>query len=238
MKPILIIQQVWHDTPDYFLDFISAHAIPHDLRRMDLGHLIPSRAKGYSGVCVLGGPMSANDGNTLPWINEQIALMHDAVKERVPVIGHCLGGQLLAKALGGSVQKSLQTEIGWHAINVIDEKAKALWFGGLSSLTLFQWHNESFSIPARTTHIASTEICPNQAFSADDIHLGMQFHCEANAKKLHYWAEYESHEIDQCAHLNSVQSAASILTSLDEKVAQSHLQADFIYTQWCKGLRR
>lgn len=236
MKPVLIIQQVWHDTPDYFLDFISARNIPHDLRRMDLGHLIPLRAKGYSGVCVLGGPMSANDGNTLPWLNEQITLIKDAVKERVPVIGHCLGGQLLAKALGGSVQKSPQIEIGWHDIEVIEPAA--MWFGDRNSLHLFQWHNESFSIPPHATHLARTTSCPNQAFAFDDIHLGMQFHCEVKAGKLKYWAENEAREIDANAHVSSVQPATTIVNSLPEKIAQSHRQAEHIYTQWCRGLRR
>ena len=238
MKPILIIQQVWHDTPDYFLDFITTNAIPHDLRRMDLGHLIPLRAKGYSGVCVLGGPMSANDGNTLPWIHEQLALIKDAVKERVPVIGHCLGGQLLAKALGGTVQKSPQTEIGWHHITVLPNDSAQAWLGAQPTLHLFQWHNESFSIPRGAHHIATTPFCPNQAFVFDDLHLGMQFHCEVNADKLRYWAECESAEIERCADLDSVQSAASILASLNTKVVNSQQQAQTIYQRWCRGLRR
>jgi GMP synthase-like glutamine amidotransferase len=238
MKPILIIQQVWHDTPDYFLDFISARGIAHDWRRMDLGHLIPLRAKGYSGVCVLGGPMSANDGNTLPWLNEQITLIQDAVKERVPVIGHCLGGQLLAKALGGTVQKSPQPEIGWHHINVINTEKAQRFFGMRAMLHLFQWHNESFSIPNGAVQIADSAACPHQAFVYDDIHLGMQFHCEVNAGKLKYWAESEAAEIERCADIDSVHSAQSILTTLDANVAQSHSQADDIYTQWCRALKR
>ncbi len=238
MKPILIIQQVWHDTPDYFLDFISARNIPHDLRRMDLGHLIPLRAKGYSGVCVLGGPMSANDSNTLPWINEQITVMQDAIKERVPVIGHCLGGQLLAKALGGTVQKSLQTEIGWHDIDVIDSALSRAFFGERKTLTLFQWHNESFSIPVKAAPLARTQACPHQAFVFDNIHLGMQFHCEVNAAKIKYWAEFEAGEIEQCAQLDSVQSASQLIHDLEQRIAHSHQQAEVIYTQWCKALKR
>lgn len=236
-KPVLIIQQAWHDTPDHFLDVLQREQVPCELRRMDKGEPVPARASVYAGICLLGGPMSANDGPRLPWIDQQIALARDAFEAGVPVIGHCLGGQLMAKALGGSVQASPQPEIGWSRIRVRAEQDSRRWFGSVAELPFFQWHGESFSIPHGAIWLAETLACPHQAYSVDGIHLGMQFHCEVKAEKLRIWVAQHHDEIDACAAIDSVQHGEQILAALDAKLAASQALADRIYRQWLNGLR-
>ena len=238
MQPVLILQQAWHDTPDHFLDYLHAAQIPHQLRRMDLAEPVPERASKFSGICLLGGPMSANDGPRLPWIDQQIALTRVAIAERIPVIGHCLGGQLMTKALGGTVQASPQPEIGWSRVAVKPSTASRRWFGEASELPLFQWHGESFSLPPGAEWLATTAACPHQAYAYDGIHLAMQFHCEVKAEKLRIWVEQHHDEIDVCAGVASVQQGQEILQDLSSKLQASQQVADRIYTAWIEGLKR
>ena len=116
-----------------------------------------------------------------------------------------------------------------------DESAR--WFGAATSLPLFQWHGESFSLPRGAIWLAETTACPHQAYSFDGIHLGMQFHCEVKAEKLRIWVEQYHDEIDVCAHVDSVQHGEQILAALDAKLAASQALADRIYQQWLNGLR-
>lgn len=238
MKPVLIVQQVELDTPDYFVDFLSRHAIPYDLRRMEAGQPLPESIAGYSGYCMLGGPMSVNDEINFPFLRQEKALVREAVLADIAVIGHCLGGQLMSTALGGTVQASTYTEIGWNPIRVLCQKAANDWFGGRMDFDIFQWHNETFSIPESAVQIASSHYCQNQAFVIDDKHLGMQFHCEVKPKKVAYWASEEKTDIDAVLHLPTVESSASILASLELRIAASQKIADDIYSRWIDGLKR
>lgn len=236
-RAVLIVQQARHDTPDYFVDFLQREHIAYELRSMYLGEPVPTQARDYAGICLLGGPMSANDGARLPWLNQQLLLIQQAVEAGVPIIGHCLGGQLMAKALGGAVQRSPLPEIGWSLVLVKPSTESARWFGGASELPLFQWHGESFSIPPGAQWLAETDACPHQAFALDGIHLAMQFHCEVKAEKLRLWLAQHHDEIDACGAVASVQQGEEIMAELATKLAASQRVAEQIYTTWVNGLR-
>ncbi|MBA3255007.1 MAG: type 1 glutamine amidotransferase, partial [Pseudomonadota bacterium] len=104
MKPIAIVQHEADAGPGHFADFLLERNLPHQTVRVFAGDAMPSSAEPYAGICSLGGSMSVNDD--LPWINEELALMRDADRAGVPIIGHCLGGQLLAKAFGAQVTRN------------------------------------------------------------------------------------------------------------------------------------
>lgn len=236
-KPVLIIQQAWHDTPDHFLDFLNREGLAHELRQMNAGEPVPERATAYAGICLLGGPMSANDGARLPWLDQQIELTRAALEAGVPVIGHCLGGQLMAKAMGATVQASPQPEIGWSRVRVRAVPESSRWFADEQELPLFQWHGESFDLPVGAAWLAETPACPHQAFAMDGIHLAMQFHCEVKAEKLQLWLAQHHHEIDACAALDSVQQGHEIMMALADRLQASQRIADRIYGNWIAGLR-
>ena len=238
MKPVLILQQVATDTADYFADFLTAQQIPFEVRHLYAGELPPKSIAGYSGYCMLGGPMSVNDEVGFPFLRQEKELVRQALAADIPMIGHCLGGQLISVALGGTVQAAATTEIGWHSITIADNEASAEWFGGNSSCQFFQWHNESFSIPAGATLIASNDNCRHQAFTIGDKHLAMQFHCEVNAYKVGYWAREEKADVDALLHLASVQSSESILASLAQRIPASNALAHSIYSRWIRNLPR
>jgi len=235
MKSVLIIQQVPHDTPDYFVDFLQSEDIPYEIRRMYAGELPPESIRGYCGYCMLGGYMSVNDEENFPFLRQEKALVREAIEMDIPVIGHCLGGQLISAALGGTVTQAHMQEIGWNEIEIADDEEARDWFGGHSRVEFFQWHNETFSIPYNARLIATNRYCRNQAFIIDDKHIGMQFHCEVNQDKVRHWAISEKRDIDAVLHLPGVQSSEEIVASLAERIPQSNAMAAHIYRRWIRS---
>src|SRR5512144_857326 len=117
MKPVLILQHLGADGPAYLETWLRRHGRPFRVLNAEAGDAFPTHIEGYGALAVLGGEMSAND--PLPCLRDGERLILDAMKAGVPVLGHCLGGQLMAKALGAAVRSSPQPEIGWHAIRVL-----------------------------------------------------------------------------------------------------------------------
>ena len=109
MRPVAIFRHSPTEGPGYFAIFLERHGIPWRLIAVDAGEPVPP-AEAFSGLCFMGGPMSVNDP---PWIDRVCALIRDASAKEIPVIGHCLGGQLMSKALGGEVTRNPVKEIGW-----------------------------------------------------------------------------------------------------------------------------
>ena len=109
----------------------------------------------------MGGPMSVNDD--LPWLLPVFDLIRAAVAASVPVIGHCLGGQLISKSLGGVITKNPVKELGWGEVETTDAAAR-VWVGDLERFEAFHWHRETFSIPSGATRILKSAFCENQAF--------------------------------------------------------------------------
>ena len=104
MKPVAIFRHSPGEGPGYFATFLEGRSLPSQLLTLDEGEAVPAAPDAFSGLCFMGGPMSVND--PLPWIPPVLALIRQAVAQNVPVIGHCLGGQLMSKALGGQVTRS------------------------------------------------------------------------------------------------------------------------------------
>lgn len=232
MKPIAIIQHDPHDGPSYFATWLAAQGIPFDVLRMFEGAALPARITDHSGLCILGGPMSANDA--LPYFDPLLAQVREAMAQSIPVIGHCLGGQLLSRALGGTVQASENAEIGWSRLEPMHPDA-ADWFGDSSPLQLFQWHGESFSIPPGATQVLRGIHCKNQAYVVDGLHLGMQFHCEVDDAKVRDWLDIGADELRTCVSPGA-QQAADILKTLETDLVHSQRVASHIYARWARGL--
>src|SRR5690606_17846385 len=137
--------------------------VPWQLVALDEGAAVPSDAQVYSGLCFMGGPMSVND--KLPWIAPALELIRDAVRKDIPVLGHCLGGQLMSKAFGGRVGPNAYKEIGWGDVRVCDNGIARAWIPGVETFETFQWHGETFSIPPGATRVLENPHCMNQAFA-------------------------------------------------------------------------
>src|SRR3989338_1102292 len=233
MQPILIFRHAPHEGPGYLADYLARHRLPHRLIRIDQGDPVPTSLDGIPGLVFMGGPMSAND--PLPWIPKVTALIRQAVAADLPVLGHCLGGQLISKALGGVITKNPVKEIGWLPVQAIDAPAARDWLGGLPrEFEVYHWHGETFSIPPGATRILGSRDCANQAFVIGKT-LSFQCHIEMTADMVREWARVGSNELaPTCA---TVQSPQTMAVDLDARVARLQGLADKFYDRWIQGLR-
>jgi GMP synthase-like glutamine amidotransferase len=234
MKPVAIFRHAPTEGPGYFATFLSQHGIPWVLVKIDQGQPLPQQAGDYSGLVFMGGPMSVN--HDLPWIPQTLGLIRQAVKQEIPVLGHCLGGQLMAKALGGEVRKNPVKEIGWSEVKVEDNPAANEWLGNsLKSFLSFHWHGETFTLPRGAERILSGQWCENQAFALGG-HLGLQCHVEMTPELVKSWCKTGAREI--AANLGpSVQTALEMQADLGTRVSRLQRIADRLYSRWVKGLK-
>lgn len=147
-------------------------------------------------VVVLGGPMSANDEATLPFIREELRLIREALDRDLPFLGICLGSQLLAKALGSRVYPGAQKEIGWYPLTLGAKAASdPLLEAWPTQGPMFQWHGETFDLPSGAEALASTALFPQQAFRYGKRAYGFQFHPEMTREMVDSWLQEGKAEI-------------------------------------------
>jgi len=233
MKPIAIFRHMSTEGPGYLAGFLDEHAISWQLIRIDEGEAVPADIGQYSGLVFMGGPMSVNDD--LPWIAPVLKLIRDAVARDIPVLGHCLGGQLMSKALGGVVTRNPIKEIGWGRATVSGNDTARAWFGDTQPFEAFHWHGETFSLPPGATHILSSAHCINQAWTQGK-HLALQCHVEMTEQMICDWCDVGVDEIAASVASPAVQSAQVMQAQMAEKLPQLHEVARRLYQRWVAGL--
>lgn len=234
VKPIAVLQYHAHDGAGFFGEHLRARGIALRVFELCNGHAAPGTLDSFRGLCLLGGPMSVNDD----WgaLRDSERLFLEALRTDVPVIGHCLGGQLMSRALGGQVQAAACAEIGWSQIRALDHPLARHWFGR-QSFPMFQWHNETFSVPAGADLIATGEHCQHQAFAIGSLHVGLQFHCEIDRPKIDLWLTDEgSGDIDRHAASPAVQPREAIRMATAQWLAQAQQTAAHLYDRWLERL--
>jgi len=236
-KPIAIIRYARTEGPGHFATFLTEHGREWTLVRLDEGEPVPASCEPYAGLGFMGGPMSAND--ELPWTQPVLTLMRQAVQQEVPVIGHCLGGQMLARALGGTVSRAPVKEIGWVAAHVEATAAAKSWFGDdVPQFNAFQWHEDTFSIPPGGERILTDPYCPNQAYVVAERHLGMQCHVEVTAEMIETWCHIGIDDIDHSIGTSpAVQDALTIRRLMPQNLPPLTATASRLYTRWMRALK-
>jgi len=232
MRPLTIFRHIACEGPAYLAEVLERHAIPWRLVRVDAGEAVPDTLDDCSGLVFMGGPMSVND--PLPWIAQELALIRTAQAAEIPVLGHCLGGQLICKALGGTISANPVKEIGWHAVRKCNSAAADRWLAGLpDEAILFHWHGETFSIPDGAECLLESEHCPHQAFAIGNT-LALQCHVEMQPPMVSEWAALYAHEIQETSA--TVQSAEQMAMDLPARIAEAQRVADVMYQQWLTPL--
>lgn len=165
-------------------------------------------------LIVLGGPMSVNDEADHPWLAAEKRFVAAAIATGTPVLGICLGAQLIASALGGRVYPGPQKEIGWFPITASGGAPGCFAFP--PQTTVFHWHGETFDLPPGAVPLAASAVVPHQAFQLGRRVLGLQFHLETTAESL---AAMVTHCADELTAGPTIQSAAAMQQTAERHIA-------------------
>lgn len=231
VKPVAIFRFSPTEGAGHFGDWLDAQGIARRVVALDQGEPVPADARAFAGIGMMGGPMSANDD--LPWNAPVLDLVRNAVAAEVPVIGHCLGGQLLARSLGAKVVRTTTPEIGWSNVEVIGGASNP-WFGHRDRFRTFQWHYDIFDLPQGATRLLTNAANPEQAFAVGR-HVGFQCHIEMTREMVENWCDSAGDELPPRS-TGAVQSKSDIFDDVDARLAALSVVADDVYARWARGL--
>jgi GMP synthase-like glutamine amidotransferase len=195
--------------------------------RIDAGENPPDDIAGASGLVFMGGHMSVND--PLDWIGQEVKLIRAARQAGLPVLGHCLGAQLIARSLGGEVKPNPDREIGWHTVWPEDTDAARDWFGDTGAFECFHWHGEGFSLPGGAAPLLRSRMYENQGFVMGNC-LALQCHIEMTADMVRTWSERFGGHLDP--RQPGVQSAAQMLENIEARIRELNRVANRVYGRW------
>ncbi len=184
MKRLHYIQHVPFETPGSILDWATTAGVTLTSTRMFKDEPLP-RLESLDCIVVMGGPMGVNDITRFKWLKAEKNFIETAVKIGKPVLGICLGAQLLADVLGAGVRKNRYKEIGWFPLTTTKENESIAATQFLPKrFTAFHWHGDTFDIPEGARRIAISEACENQGFVYHDRVIALQFHLEVTEPSL------------------------------------------------------
>ncbi len=205
--------------------------VPHRIVRVFDGEPVPAGLDGIAGLVFLGGPMSVND--PLPWIEPELALIRAALAAEVPVLGLCLGAQLIAKAMGGTVGPNAVPEIGWLPVDRLPG-ASETWFSGLPArFDAYHWHGETFTLPAGAALLLSSAACAHQGFTLGSA-LAFQCHLEMTAPMVRDWAASLPPGAPSTV---TEQTAAEMCADVDARVAALQGIAEPVFSRWIANVQ-
>lgn len=184
---VLILQHWPSEGPGTIESFLRSRGAQIELLRLYDGHALPQSPTPFDVIVSLGGPMSVYDEDHYPFLQEETSFLREVIQRGLPVLGICLGAQMIAKACGAEVTKSPKAEIGWnHVMLTSAGKNDPAFFGLPESVEVFQWHNDMFKIPKGGLLLAYSADCPHQALRFREA-VGLQFHIEVTPEILQEW---------------------------------------------------
>ena len=186
-------------------------------------------------LVVLGGPIGVYDHQDYPFLHEEIACIRERFAARKPILGICLGAQLMAAALGARVYPGERgAEIGWSPLQATPNTEPPAWFAPLlaEGVSVFHWHGDTFELPSGALHLAKTETYVHQGFAIEDFALGLQFHPEVTAAGLERW--YVGHA---CELHHAGIHAANLRASARENAAALEAAAARFWKLWLDSLK-
>jgi GMP synthase-like glutamine amidotransferase len=185
-------------------------------------------------LVVMGGPMNVDEDDKYPWLAPEKQLIADHIKNGGKVFGVCLGGQLIARAMGARVKKNVLKEIGWHAVHFHPTARKSGPFKDFpETLVALQWHGDTFDIPQGAKHAASSEVCANQALCVGSRVIGLQFHFEAEEKEVRDFVKFFDSELAEGGPY--VQKGAEIIGGLTKYAAPCKAALYTLLDRWAKA---
>lgn len=217
------LQHADHEDLGCIAPWLSRRGLVPSHTRLQRGEPPPA-ADDFDALIVMGGPMNIDEHDRHPWLAAEKTLIRDAVDRGRRVLGICLGSQLICAALGGSVTRNPEPEVGWFEVrlNAAGRALPAL-AGWPAHFEAFHWHGDTFSIPPGAAHLAASEACAHQAFALGDRVLGLQFHLEVTAADAQRWFAVETPPARRY-----VQTPETVLARQDAFAANNRLMLDLL----------
>ena len=221
---VLVFQHDPYDGPGYLGEALLARGARFTIVRLYNGEALPDTSA-YDMLLVMGGGMNVYQEDKYPWLVEETRAIRRAVDSDKAVLGVCLGGQLLAKALGAPVHLGVATEIGLTPITLTEAGKSDPLFEGLPQIESVEWHDDTFDIPSGAVALARSESCAHQAFRFGQYAYGLQFHPEVSSVMLAEWIKEAGEPIDRSSFQRAVES----------KVVALQTQADRLVDNFVRG---
>lgn len=201
---ILFVQHVDNEGPGNFKRVLDEQEIPFQVLKtfLPVNFVLPEDCWG---VIILGGPMNVDDESEYPFLREEKDFIRELIRQEIPLLGICLGAQLIAQAAGGKVFKADEKEIGWYEVALSAEGKHDTLFERLPrSFQVFQWHEDTFSIPPQGKKLITAAGCPNQGFKVGTRCYGIQFHLEADTGMINEWLQSALEDLPS-NHIGTIQ---------------------------------
>jgi len=231
MKQTIIFRHIACEGPGYLGDYLTSRDIPFHIICVDQGEEVPEDLTACSGLVFMGGPMSVNE--PILWIEKELKLIRMAYQENIPVLGHCLGGQLISKALGGEITSNPVCEMGWYPVRGVENAHSREWLKDLpEQFEVFHWHGETFSLPEGAVPLLKSDFCKCQAFIIGNC-LALQCHVEMKNNMVQEWFDFYEDDVPEPSL--SVQSREQMLENLEGRIHKSKAVADVFYEKWLSG---
>ncbi|MBM4315800.1 MAG: type 1 glutamine amidotransferase [Deltaproteobacteria bacterium] len=192
---VLVVKNTSSEGPGTIEDHLREEQIPYSIIDLSIGDPIP-KIDTFTHLVIMGGPMAVYEMNDFPYLVGEAELIHAAINADKPILGVCLGAQMLAHVLGARVYPGSCKEIGWYEVTLTGEGMSdpcisALALPDRHAARVFQWHGDTFDLPERSVRLSSSSLYPNQAFRHGDKVYGLQFHIEVTPVMVRDWLAHE-----------------------------------------------
>jgi GMP synthase (glutamine-hydrolysing) len=229
----LVLQHIACEPPGVFAAVMRERGWITAICEIDEAGVVPE-IDGFDAIVAMGGPMSVNDEDALPWLVGEKQLIGEAVRAGMPYFGTCLGVQLLAASLGAKVYPGPEPEVGILPVELTDEGRVDPIMGSLDGTILtLQWHGDTFDLPASAVRLATSEAYPNQAFRYGPCAYGIQFHIEVSAQMAEQWAHVPEYQaaLEQTVGMGALDDMIEALR--DDRGRRMGEHARELFGRWC-----
>jgi len=230
MKPVRIFRHVLCESPGYLGTLLDVYGCPYEVVCLDEGVDVPRDLNRLAGLVFMGGPGNVNEPPG--WMAQELRLVREAADREIPLLGICLGAQLISKALGGFIAPAATLEVGWHPVEQLADTSAPGWFADLPSrFEVFQWHAHTFSIPPGAVALLRGRCAEHQAFALGNI-LAMQFHLEISPESIRGLTQRYTGDLKNVS--DCVQSANAITADLEARTNRLYKIADRVFGRWIR----